>query len=533
MMMRMIQNIKYKAMLGNKFIKTILIIIGILSSIVTYSQPYKYNNNTSIVANSNNEGIYIKYTVPVIEETPAPADTITLPDPVAFYPFTGNAIDSSGNSHDGTVTNATLTTDRFEQANSAYSFTGSSDYITISEDASAFNFGAGGYTVSAWLYMEDGQTIEPISYNTSTSNGWRVQSILDGTPSTSLRLNSYDFISNKAAEWLNYAFVYKDDTIRQYINGVFRTEGTQTYTIAGAGSTLDFGRYVGKIDDVYLFDTVLSDLQIAYLSGNESALDAVQKGTVFHSDFEDQSLASEYFIQDPQYTEENSNLYVVANPDKDAVNNSNYVIMPVTRPTGGGETHSRAEYYSSFNHRYNTYQKKHTYQWMVYFPAGYLDNITIDGDWNLISQFVTHPCAWGQSGFETDICYSGGIFNEVRINSGDYGEYRFQFRAQPDCEIVPWSITEEQWIKLTLEIYWETDQTGYYSVWVDNTLIDNTTGVRTLPENYTTDESCGIAWKCGLYTSWTSATVDSVYYYVDNMEMYIDTSIEDVCPNCE
>jgi hypothetical protein len=37
---------------------------------------------------------------------------------IAWWPFTGNAIDSSGNGNNGTVNGATLTTDRFGNLNS-------------------------------------------------------------------------------------------------------------------------------------------------------------------------------------------------------------------------------------------------------------------------------------------------------------------------------------------------------------------------------------------------------------------------------
>lgn len=43
---------------------------------------------------------------------------------VASYPFNGNANDASGNGNNATVNGATLTTDRFGNANSAYSFNG-------------------------------------------------------------------------------------------------------------------------------------------------------------------------------------------------------------------------------------------------------------------------------------------------------------------------------------------------------------------------------------------------------------------------
>jgi hypothetical protein len=48
---------------------------------------------------------------------------------VGWWPFSGNAIDSSGNGNNGTVNGATLTADRNAVANSAYSFDGVNDYI--------------------------------------------------------------------------------------------------------------------------------------------------------------------------------------------------------------------------------------------------------------------------------------------------------------------------------------------------------------------------------------------------------------------
>ncbi|MFZ4400682.1 MAG: LamG-like jellyroll fold domain-containing protein [Bacteroidales bacterium] len=48
---------------------------------------------------------------------------------VAFYPFCGNANDESGNGNNGVVNGAILTTDRFGNANSAYSFDGVNNNI--------------------------------------------------------------------------------------------------------------------------------------------------------------------------------------------------------------------------------------------------------------------------------------------------------------------------------------------------------------------------------------------------------------------
>jgi len=50
---------------------------------------------------------------------------------VAWYPFTGDALDSSGNGNHGTVMNATLAADRFGNPNSCYSFNGYNSRIEV------------------------------------------------------------------------------------------------------------------------------------------------------------------------------------------------------------------------------------------------------------------------------------------------------------------------------------------------------------------------------------------------------------------
>lgn len=49
------------------------------------------------------------------------------------YLFDGNANDTSGNGYNGTVTNATLTLGRYGESNNAYSFNGTSAYISIGD----------------------------------------------------------------------------------------------------------------------------------------------------------------------------------------------------------------------------------------------------------------------------------------------------------------------------------------------------------------------------------------------------------------
>jgi hypothetical protein len=72
---------------------------------------------------------------------------------VAYYPFSGNANDISGNGYNGVVNGATLITDRFGNTNSAYSFNGVSNYIDLSSYVSNLNFQQPA-TISSWIFTE-------------------------------------------------------------------------------------------------------------------------------------------------------------------------------------------------------------------------------------------------------------------------------------------------------------------------------------------------------------------------------------------
>jgi len=70
---------------------------------------------------------------------------------VARYTFNNNAVDSSGNSHNGTLHGGTFTYDRFGQASSALQFNGSTDYVSV-PNAADLNFGdAKSFTFCFWV----------------------------------------------------------------------------------------------------------------------------------------------------------------------------------------------------------------------------------------------------------------------------------------------------------------------------------------------------------------------------------------------
>jgi uncharacterized protein (TIGR02145 family) len=66
---------------------------------------------------------------------------------IAYYLFNGNANDESGNGNHGTINGATLTTDRYNNADSAYAFDGFDDFIEAQIDQSS------SFTVATWVKL--------------------------------------------------------------------------------------------------------------------------------------------------------------------------------------------------------------------------------------------------------------------------------------------------------------------------------------------------------------------------------------------
>ena len=79
---------------------------------------------------------------------------------VGWWPFTGNAIDSSGNGNNGTVTGATLTTDRFGNSNSAYYFSSAGCATRIDAILNTSSI-ITGVTISVWILRVGDGCIAP------------------------------------------------------------------------------------------------------------------------------------------------------------------------------------------------------------------------------------------------------------------------------------------------------------------------------------------------------------------------------------
>ena len=73
----------------------------------------------------------------------------------AWYPFSGNANDLSPGAHNGVVTGATLTTDRFANTSAAYLYNGTNNYITVADNV---NFRPQNFTISSWVTFSSSPT---------------------------------------------------------------------------------------------------------------------------------------------------------------------------------------------------------------------------------------------------------------------------------------------------------------------------------------------------------------------------------------
>jgi len=195
---------------------------------------------------------------------------------VGWWPFTGNASDSSGNANNGAVTGATLTTDRFGHSNSAYSFNGSSNYISMASVAH-LPVGSAPRTISCWMYVTaypGAWTYNAVSYGTGSNNeAYMFGTNTDTTIVVQGWTNGYAGIYKYPLnQWFFAACTYDGTNILIYANGTLIYSTTNTFnTIAGSSFTfgtrfdLANGYFTGKLDDIGIWNRALSQCEISKL----------------------------------------------------------------------------------------------------------------------------------------------------------------------------------------------------------------------------------------------------------------------------
>lgn len=197
---------------------------------------------------------------------------------VAYYPFNGDANDESGNGNDGTVNGATLTTDRFGNADSAYSFNGSDDYISADGDGSlAINEN---FSLSTFIYADEvtSATQFLLVRRGGTKDYYKLTLKLDKinfkTESGPVPAMASD-LAIEISNWYHVCAVYDGSSARIYINGQLSAEEIASGNLSTSSANLYIGCntpsgtddrwFDGKIDDVRIYNRALSETEIQQL----------------------------------------------------------------------------------------------------------------------------------------------------------------------------------------------------------------------------------------------------------------------------
>jgi photosystem II stability/assembly factor-like uncharacterized protein len=198
-------------------------------------------------------------------------------DLVAYYPFSGSAVDGSGNGNHGVVNGATLTVDRFGNPQSAYHFDGVTQYIRVPNSSGLQNVAQ--KTVSFWMNFEPGGgTQNPRVISKGYSGGFEIGT--SGTD-TSRYMNftqpGLNFVSKRkvpAGSWHHCVWTYNGFSSSVYLDnardttGVFTPTSVTTDLFIGRASTLNaVDNFKGSIDDIRVYNRAVSPSEVSTLFG--------------------------------------------------------------------------------------------------------------------------------------------------------------------------------------------------------------------------------------------------------------------------
>jgi len=203
---------------------------------------------------------------------------------VAYYPFSGNADDESGNENNGTLNGGTLTNNMAGVPNSAYSFNGISDFISIADFAGA---DADAHTISLWINANSwtnmrsssGLYVDILGKDNLTpgTRQWVCQGDQTGQIRWAVFTSMGEFRMDSNArlqtnQWYQISTVWDGTNESQFINGVFDSSlsapGTLVQSNAPvriAGNPSDYQFFDGAISEVRIYDVALTPNQVEEL----------------------------------------------------------------------------------------------------------------------------------------------------------------------------------------------------------------------------------------------------------------------------
>ncbi|MDD8017321.1 MAG: LamG domain-containing protein [Bacteroidota bacterium] len=259
--------------------KSFFVCLMVFAFILTNAQTKMYINKTTggtdSIALSEIKGISFKTHYVLI-----PTEGL-----LAWYPFNGNANDSSGNMKNGVLNNVILALDRFNHPNNSYSFDGSSSFIDCGQLHPA---GTTTYSISFWLKVGRFKSIGGFGGNNGilTDAGGNVgtwfyqndsliyfQQQGNGAATTKFSLSRVDTL-----QWIHLVGVYKQGSMSFYKNSNLVDSLTQVISTPSTGyKNFQFGRDVnlstgywkGLIDDIRIYnkELTLDEINALYHEG--------------------------------------------------------------------------------------------------------------------------------------------------------------------------------------------------------------------------------------------------------------------------
>lgn len=200
--------------------------------------------------------------------------------PFAYFPFSGNAEDASGNGFHGSVSDAILCSDKNGNSNSAYEF--SNSYISVSSNA--LNDLTSG-TVSAFIYRDENNKQHTILDKTITNQINYFQWIVDQDNTIRVIIDKkYNeagnvFRSNAkltSKTWYHIATTWDGTKLKIFLNGQLDAEYDCTATIPNANRSLLIGKvdnntaYMkGRLDEIRIYNIALSLSDIQQLANQK------------------------------------------------------------------------------------------------------------------------------------------------------------------------------------------------------------------------------------------------------------------------
>jgi hypothetical protein len=198
---------------------------------------------------------------------------------IGQWKFNGNAKDSTPYGNDGTDYGATLTTDRKGQANKAYNFGGTSDYIDVGTGLAGKTYPL---TFSAWVKPTTlAQDAIIVNFDVTDANSDFAFGIYNSGNQILVGRSTYQYGLTgpstylTAGQWSHWVVVFTDTThIAFYLNGVAQTLSniSQYYSVDGSRVTIGYrggaspDKWInGSIDEVRIYNRALSATEVKAL----------------------------------------------------------------------------------------------------------------------------------------------------------------------------------------------------------------------------------------------------------------------------